>query len=97
MKEGGWCVIREADGADGAAASADGGANADNAAGGSNGVAPTAEAGDGADGRRIVRRRRRDVGGGGLQPIPRGWVRHGERHWRLGGDAEREMLAIIEF
>ena len=46
-------MIREADGAGGAAASADGGADADDAAGGSNGVAPTAKAGNGADGVRI--------------------------------------------
>ena len=90
-------MIREADGADGTAASANGGADADDASGGSDGVAPTAEAGDGADGGRIVRRRRHDVGVGGPQPLLRGWVRHGERRRRLGGDVEREMLAIIEF
>ena len=46
-------MIREDDGADGTAASADGDADAEDAAGGGDGVAPTAKAGDGADGGRI--------------------------------------------
>ena len=53
-------------------------------------------------GERIDERLTELLGGGveflvDARPLPRGWVCHGERRWHLGGDIEREILAIIEF
>ena len=76
-------MIREADGADGAAASADGGADTDDAAGGSDGVAPTAEAGDGADSGRIF--------GEGVATLEV----EARSRFRAGGSATESVVGVL--